>query len=64
MKVNRLLISLAAIILCGMALSACRSEEQGRPLRFEKGTYGGAMDTALSEEVRKNLRARAVKMGK
>ncbi len=63
MQVNRWLISLAAIILCGMALSACKGEEQGRPLRFEKGTYGGAPDTALSEEVRRNLRARADKMG-
>ncbi len=63
MQVNKLLISLAAIIFCGMALSACRQEEQGRPLRFEKGTYGGVMDTALSEEVRRNLRARADKMG-
>lgn len=63
MMVNKLFISFAAIILCGMALSACRSEEQGRPLRFEKGTYGGAPDTALSEEVRRNLRARAEKMG-
>lgn len=63
MMVNKLFISFATIILCGMALSACRSEEQGRPLRFEKGTYGGAPDTALSEEVRRNLRARAEKMG-
>ncbi len=63
MQINKLLISFSAIILCGMALSACKSEEQGRPLRFEKGTYGGAMDTALSEEVRRNLRARAEKMG-
>ena len=62
MKINRLLISLAAIILCGLALSACKSEEQGRPLRFQKGTYGGAPDTALSEEVRRNLRARADRM--
>ena len=50
MKAKNLLLILTMLAVCGVAVSACKKEEQGRPLRFEKGTYGGASDTALSEE--------------
>jgi hypothetical protein len=33
-----------------IATSSCREEEQGRLLSYEKGTYLGKADTALSAE--------------
>lgn len=62
MKVKNLFIILTVLAVSGVAVSACKKEEQGRPLSFTKGTYGGAPDTALSEETRRALRARADKM--
>lgn len=62
MKVDKVLIAFAVIIASGVTLSACREEEQGRPLEFQKGTYGGAPDTQITEETRRKLRARAERM--
>lgn len=42
-----------------LPLAACREEEQGRPLTYEKGVYGGPEDEALTEEDREELRMRA-----
>ncbi len=36
--------------LLAIGLQACREDEQNRPLSFDKGTYIGAPDTALSPE--------------
>ena len=41
-----------------LALSACRENEQNRPLTFEKGVYEGKADQALSEQDRDELRGR------
>ena len=51
----------AALILtlAVAALSACRDHEQGRVLMYEKGTYLGKKDTALSADVRAALEQRA-----
>ena len=50
----------AALAVAGLLLSACWEEdEQGRVLRYQKGTYLGAPDTELTEEQREELRARA-----
>lgn len=54
---TRMGICLAAAGLA-LALSACRENEQDRPLTFEKGVYGGKPDQALSEEKRDELRGR------
>ena len=62
MKVNVPIASLALALICGMAVSACNEEEQGRPLSFEKGVYGGQPDSELSEATRKELRARTENM--
>jgi len=43
----------------GMSLTACDEAEQGRVLRYEKGTYLGKKDTKLSSETESMLRARA-----
>lgn len=42
-----------------LALSACDESEQGRILRYEKGTYLGQADSELTTEQRDELRARA-----
>jgi hypothetical protein len=42
-----------------LALAACDEAEQGRILRYEKGTYLGPTDTELSDRQREELRSRA-----
>ncbi len=41
-----------------VALGACREEEQGRSLAYEKGTYQGAVDQGLDPATREALRHR------
>jgi hypothetical protein len=53
---------LAGCCIALMSLGGCRPEEQGRPLDFEKGSYLGKKDEALSEQQRKELRERAEQM--
>lgn len=43
----------------GFALMGCRSEEQNRITRFEKGTYLGKPDQKLNKEQINELRFRA-----
>lgn len=44
--------------LVAFTLQSCREAEQGRPLSYEKGVYGGAPDEEIDEETRKKLRDR------
>lgn len=48
--------SLAVVLAAG--LGACREHEQGRPMSYEKGVYGGQMDDPLTDEARQRLRQR------
>ncbi len=48
-----------SLIAAGLVLGACREQEQDRVLLYEKGTYLGQPDTALSEETRMALRQRS-----
>ena len=48
-----------ATLVAATLLAGCREEEQGRVLRYEKGTYLGQKDSELTEEQRNALRARA-----
>ena len=41
-----------------LTLAACDEAEQGRILRYEKGTYLGQEDTGLTEQQREALRSR------
>jgi hypothetical protein len=50
---------LALALLLSVGLGACREEEQGRRLLYEKGTYGGQSDTDIPDETLNNLRQRA-----
>ena len=52
------LLAVAAVVAASL-LVGCREEEQGRVLRYEKGTYLGQKDSGLTEEQRNALRARA-----
>ncbi len=46
-----------------LTLAACDEAEQGRILRYEKGTYLGQSDSGLTEQQREELRARATLQG-
>lgn len=47
------------VLALAVTLTACRKEEQGRKLQYEKGTYLGQADTPLSAEEKSELRLRA-----
>lgn len=49
---------LAVVLLLSVGLGACREEEQGRKLFYEKGIYGGQSDTEIPDETLSNLRQR------
>lgn len=57
------LIPLAAAAGLVLALAACDEAEQGRILRYEKGTYLGPSDSELTETQREELRARTALQG-
>ena len=57
------LIPLAAAAALVLGLTACDEAEQGRILRYEKGTYLGPEDSELSDETRDTLRARTTLQG-
>ncbi len=59
MRTKRFLLMLATVFAAGLALSACDEAEQDRILRYEKGTYLGPKDQALSNEQQAALRARS-----
>lgn len=57
MALSKFIPALAAAALA-LALTACDEAEQGRVLRYEKGTYLGKSDSALTDQQREELRAR------
>ncbi len=59
MRATRTLLALAVVLAAGLVLSACDENEQGRILRYQKGTYLGPADQALSIEQQAALRARS-----
>ena len=56
-RLRRALCLLLPIVVV-VALSACREEEQGRSLGYEKGIYQGAVDEGLDPATREALRQR------
>ena len=58
-SIARRCLAIGAAALMVTALGACRGDEQGRPLTYEKGVYGGQPDESLSEEQRRELNRRA-----
>ena len=59
MRAKRTLLVFATVLAAGLVLSACDEGEQGRVLRYQKGTYLGPVDQALSAEQQAALRARS-----
>ena len=52
-------LTLIVAVGAALTLAACDEDEQGRVLRYEKGTYLGQPDTALTEDQLGELRQRA-----
>jgi len=50
---------LSGLLMASLAIGGCRSEEQGRTLIFDKGTYLGKPDQKLTDEQLTELRHRA-----
>jgi len=46
------------IIFLSLSLQACKKEEQGRPLSYNKGVYQGNADNTLSVSEVYNLKKR------
>ncbi len=61
MKTGKFVTMLACLVAVGVSLGACREDEQGRVLLFEKGVYLGKADTPITEEARRNIRTRALR---
>jgi hypothetical protein len=55
---KRRILSVCCIVLLSLALQACREEEQGQVLLYEKGTYLGKVDQTLTKAQREALRHR------
>jgi hypothetical protein len=53
---SALILAIAAV---AVGTSACREEEQGRPLNYDKGTYLGKADTSLNSEQLRELTSRS-----
>lgn len=60
-------MSPAAVACCLLAavvaLAGCREAEQGRVLRYQKGTYLGPKEAPLTDAARESLRQRAQLQG-
>ena len=56
---TRNFLKIFALATLVTALSSCAEEEQDRLLSYEKGTYLGKADQALTEEQVRNLMGRA-----
>ena len=52
-----------ALMWAGLFVAACDEAEQGRALRYEKGTYLGPKENALSATQLNELRQRATLQG-
>lgn len=63
MVMSRLARTVGLIALVGIALTACRADEQDRLVRYEPGVYKGKPDTNLSEAKLEALRDRTIMQG-
>ena len=56
MNGGRAIAVVGAVLASVLLLSACRAEEQGRVLRYQKGAYLGKTDPALDRDQVDRLR--------
>ncbi len=61
MKTGKLIVTLACLVAVGASLGACREDEQGRVLLFNKGVYLGKADTPITDEARRAMRLRTAR---
>jgi hypothetical protein len=57
-RASHLIVATALLAGLGLSLAACDEAEQGRILRYQKGTYLGQKDTTLPTETASALRDR------
>ncbi len=57
MRPGNVIVVLGCVVAAGVLLGACRENEQGRVLLYQKGNYLGKPDTAVSEGTLRALRA-------
>ncbi len=58
MRAGKAVVVLGCVVALGAVVGACREDEQGRVLMYEKGVYLGKPDTAVSEGALRALSAR------
>ena len=49
MKIISKYFIISIVLLASFTLNACKKEEQGRPLSYNKGVYQGNPDNALND---------------
>ena len=59
MNTRRMLFATLALALAATALAACREEEQGRPLSFNKGVYKAQKGDQVSAAAVQEMQGRA-----
>ncbi len=59
MKARRIIRVAGALMMVGVFLVGCRSEEQDRFVRYQPGVYKGQADTQLTAVQRRALRMRS-----
>jgi hypothetical protein len=60
---RNLLKIFGVVVMAGLALAACRAEEQGRLTRYKPGVYLGQKDAQLTKAQEEQLRERAAQQG-
>ncbi len=58
MRPAKFVLLLGCVVVAGTSLGACREDEQGRVLLYDKGVYLGKPDTPVSEQARRALSIR------
>jgi len=59
----RTMLLASGVVAASLALGACRENEQGRPLHYDKGRYSGKPDTELSAAARLSIHDRVRHQG-
>ena len=50
MRISKIALIGGCIAVIGLTISACRQEEQNRPLSYNKGVYSGTQVQKLSKD--------------
>lgn len=63
MRFSKIALLVGSIAVIGLTISACRQEEQNRPLSYNKGVYGGKQVQKLSKDQVRELEFRIRNQG-